>query len=56
MAAALKHAFGLEVTLTSGDRGEFTVWLDGKKIADKGRGEFPTEAQVVEAARSVIAS
>lgn len=54
MAAALKSTFGLDVTLTSGDRGEFTVWLDGKKIADKGRGEFPTEADVVAAARSLI--
>jgi len=54
VAAALKNTFGLDVTLTSGDRGEFTVWLDGKKIADKGRGEFPTEAQVVEAAKAAM--
>jgi len=28
------------------------VWLDGKKIADKAGGDFPTEAEVVAAARA----
>jgi hypothetical protein len=55
VAAALEQALGLAVTLTPGGRGEFTVWLDGKKIADKVRGEFPTEAEVVAAARAAQA-
>ncbi len=42
------------MTLTPGDRGEYTVWLDGKKIADKAGGNFPTEAEVVAAAKSAM--
>lgn len=52
MAAALRKEFGIEATLTPGGRGEFTVWLDGAKIADKARGDFPTEAEVVAAVRA----
>jgi len=37
------------VTLTPGGRGEYTVWVDGRKVADKSGGEFPTEAEVVTA-------
>jgi len=54
VASALKQAFGVEPTLVSGGRGEFTVWLDGRKIADKVHGEFPTEAEVVAAARAAL--
>lgn len=30
------------------------MWLDGKKIADKAGGEFPSVEAIVEAARGVI--
>jgi hypothetical protein len=30
------------------------VWLDGKKIADKSGGDFPSPEAIVEAARAVI--
>jgi hypothetical protein len=54
VVAALRRAFaGAEVTMTSGGRGEFTVWRDGQKIVDTSKtGEFPTDDDVLTAARS----
>ncbi|MBZ0231250.1 MAG: Rdx family protein [Deltaproteobacteria bacterium] len=40
------------MTLTPGGRGEYTVWVDGEKVADKAGGDFPTEREVVEAVRT----
>ncbi len=36
MAASLKKEPGLQVELVNGDRGEFTVSVDGKVVARKG--------------------
>ena len=52
MAAILRRELGIEATLVSGGRGEFTVWLDGKKLLDKAdHGDFPDEAAVLRAIR-----
>ncbi len=40
------------VTITPGGRGEYTVWLDGAKIADKANGDFPSEREVVDAVKA----
>lgn len=39
------------MTLTPGGRGEFTIWLEGQKVLDKGHGDFPDERAVVAAIR-----
>lgn len=52
MAAILKRELGVDAKLTSGGRGEFTVWLDGRKIldiADDPEHDFPDEASVLAA-------
>ncbi len=36
MAASLKKEPGLQVEVVNGDRGEFTVSVDGKVVARKG--------------------
>jgi hypothetical protein len=55
VAAIIKRERGVDVTLTAGGRGEFTVWLDGKKlldIEDDPDHDFPDEAAVLRALRS----
>lgn len=50
----MKREFGLDAELIAGGRGEFTVWVDGKKIADKAGGDFPSVEAIVAAARLAI--
>ncbi len=53
MAAFLSKEFGLpQATLTPGNVGEFTVWIDGQKLAEKGPEGFPSERELREAMAS----
>ena len=52
MAAELKKASGLDAQLVVGSSGEFTVWLDDKKIAEKVAGRFPEPSEVIAAVRA----
>ena len=54
MAAELKKQLGLDTDLQVGNPGEFTVWIDGTRIADKMGGGFPPESSVVAAAKALI--
>lgn len=56
MAALLKDALKLDTELEPGGRGEFTVWVDGVKVAEKSRTGFPAEPAVLEAVRKAIAA
>jgi predicted Rdx family selenoprotein len=48
VAAIIKRELGVDATLTPGGRGEFTVWLDGKKVLDKDHhGDFPEDDDVL---------
>jgi len=53
VAAQLKQELGVETELVVGGSGEFTVWVDGKMVAEKSRGMFPEPTAVVTAVRSV---
>lgn len=54
MAAFLTREFGLpEATLTPGGMGEFTVWIDGRKVAQKGPSGFPSDRELREALSSL---
>ena len=54
MAAKLKKTYGVESTLVSGGRGEFTIWVDGAKVFDKaGHDDFPTDEEAVAAVEEV---
>ena len=55
MAAAITKATGESVELISGDRGEFTVWVDDQKVADKIDGDFPGDGDCVDAAAAALA-
>ena len=48
----IKNVLGTEVTLTPGGRGEYTVWVDGAKVADKAGGDFPSERDIVTAVQN----
>lgn len=55
MAAELKRDLNLDTELEHGDRGEFTVWYNGQKVAEKPRaGEFPEPSAVVAAVRALL--
>lgn len=56
MAALIKDKLGLDTDLESGNRGEFTVWVDGVKLAEKSRTGFPAESAIVETVRAAIAT
>jgi predicted Rdx family selenoprotein len=54
VAALIKQELQLDTDFEPGGRGEFTVWVDGKKIAEKSRTGFPTEPALIEAVRHAL--
>ena len=52
MAAELKQMMGLDSQLVVGSSGEFTVWLDDQKVAEKKFGRFPSPDEVVAAVKA----
>lgn len=52
MAAELKSKIGIDASLEIGGSGEFTVWVDDKKVAEKSWGRFPAPEDVVAAVRA----
>ncbi|MEO8700114.1 MAG: hypothetical protein ABI867_08725 [Kofleriaceae bacterium] len=56
MAAQLKQDLGLDAKLIVGNSGEFTVWVDAKKVAEKTWGKFPEPSAVVAAVKATAAA
>ena len=55
MADTLKSELGLDaVSLVSGDRGEFSLWLGDTLIAKKSYAGFPTNEEAVQAMRTAL--
>lgn len=54
MAALIKTRFNQDTALQPGGRGEFSIWVDGKKIAEKTRTGFPGEPALVEALQAAL--
>jgi len=54
VAALIKEQLNLEAALEPGGRGEFTVWLDGKKLVEKSRVGFPADAKIIEAVSKAL--
>jgi hypothetical protein len=55
VAAQLEQDLGIEAELVVGNAGEFTVWADDRKIAEKVMGKFPEADAVVSAVKSISA-
>jgi hypothetical protein len=56
VAALIKDKLGLDTDLESGSRGEFTVWVDGVKVAEKTRTGFPAEPALLDTVSKAIAA
>jgi predicted Rdx family selenoprotein len=54
VADLLKRELGIETKLVPGATGEFTVWVKGTKIAEKGYQGFPTDNEVLQAATTTL--
>ena len=54
MAALIKKDAGLESDLEPGGRGELSVWVDGKKIAEKTSRGFPDDTAVLQSVRNAL--
>jgi len=52
VAAQLKQDLGVSADLVVGSSGEFTVWVDSAKVAEKTAGKFPEPTSVVAAVRA----
>jgi len=56
VAAELKKTLGVDAKLEIGSSGEFTVWVDQAKVAEKKWGRFPAPEDVVAAVKAKQAS
>lgn len=58
MAAALQHALRVDAPkLVSGKRGEFSIWIDGQRVYDKGHDDdFPSDNEAVALVRPHVAA
>lgn len=54
MAALIRESLQLETDLEPGGRGEFTVWVDGVKVAEKSRTGFPADKALLEVVSNAI--
>jgi hypothetical protein len=54
VAALIKEQLSLDTDLEPGGRGEFTVWVDRRKIAEKSRSGFPAESAIIELVRQAL--
>jgi hypothetical protein len=54
VAALIAQDLQLETDLEPGGRGEFTVWVDGLKVAEKSRTGFPADPDLIEAIKHAL--
>jgi hypothetical protein len=54
VAALIKTRTGADAELIEGGRGEFTVWVDDERVAQKTSGTFPSDDEAVEAVRRAL--
>jgi len=54
VAELLRKELTVETKLIEGDRGEFTVWVDGRVVIKKGWLGFPADEKVLAAVREAL--
>ncbi len=54
MAALLDRELGVRADIEEGAKGEFSVWVGDERVAQKGAGGFPADADVLAAVRQRI--
>jgi len=55
VAALIKQDSGADADLEPGGRGELSVWVDGKKVAEKSMRGFPPDADLLLAVKNALA-
>ena len=55
MAAQLRADLGVSAEIVEGRRGEFTVWVGDRKVAEKTLSGFPADRDIVDAVRQALA-
>ena len=56
VAALIKQESGMDADLEPGGRGELSVWVDGKKVADKTMRGFPADADLLKNVKDALAA
>jgi len=54
VAAVIKEALGIDAELQEGARGEFSVWVGEKRVAQKGPEGFPSEEDALAAVKQAM--
>jgi hypothetical protein len=54
VAELIKHELGIQPELVEGDRGEFTVWVGDRMVAQKGWVRFPQDKKVLSAVQQAL--
>jgi len=54
VAAVIKDALGVDAELQEGARGEFSIWVGEKRVAQKGPDGFPSEEDALTAVKSQL--
>jgi predicted Rdx family selenoprotein len=54
VAALIKDTLQADAAIEPGGRGEFSIWVDGVKVAEKSRTGFPTEPSVVDSVSTAL--
>jgi hypothetical protein len=53
-AALIKQDLGAAADLEPGGRGELSVWVDGKKVAEKSFLGFPKDADLLQSVKKAL--
>jgi predicted Rdx family selenoprotein len=54
VAALIKEKLNQDAAIEPGGRGEFSISVDGKKVAEKSRTGFPGELTIIESVRTAL--
>ena len=54
MAALIEKETGVKPEVVEGSRGEFTVWVGGKRVAEKTGDGFPSDQEALSAVRQAL--
>jgi hypothetical protein len=54
VAALIKQDAGVDSDLEPGGRGELSVWVDSKKVAEKTMRGFPDDKDVLQSVRAAL--
>jgi len=55
VAALIKQESGADADLEPGGRGELSVWVDGKRVANKDYKGFPSDADLLAVVKQALA-